>query len=153
MSASKQHSMYENEHAEFLFAKVLAPHVSRLPVEQDRLDACHHLARLVEQLEALGRVREAASALLQSADDQTHPDDGFPLNEWVELVEAVHASTPATDPSGYIELDDHHMCPHGVHKGLGCAVCDPANRLAPGYGVQSVLDEINSYAASRPPDA
>lgn len=43
------HSMYDNEHAEYLFAKVLAPHVCRLPVEQDRLDACHHLARLVEQ--------------------------------------------------------------------------------------------------------
>ena len=72
MSDSKQHSMYENEHAEFLFAKVLAPHVSRLPVEQDRLDACHHLARLVEQLEAahaqVARANEETAAALRLAD-------------------------------------------------------------------------------------
>jgi hypothetical protein len=36
-------------------------------------------------------------------------------------------STAATsDPQGYIELDDRHRCPHNVHKGLGCSVCDPA---------------------------
>lgn len=34
---------------------------------------------------------------------------------------------PASDPLGYIELDEHDMCPHDYAKGLGCHVCDPAS--------------------------
>jgi hypothetical protein len=59
----------------------------------NRYKARAALRELAEQFEAL---HGAAKALLESADDQTHPDDGFPLEEWLDLVDAVRASNPAS---------------------------------------------------------
>lgn len=56
--APRPHSMYEMDEAEYLFEKVLSPTAWRGPLEQDRLDACKALARLVEQLEALEAERD-----------------------------------------------------------------------------------------------
>ena len=61
----------------------------------EALEALASYNELVEQYQAL---HAAAVALLESADDQTYPDDGFPLEEWLNLVDTVRGSNPAKEP-------------------------------------------------------
>jgi hypothetical protein len=42
----------------------------------------------------------------------------------------------ASDPLGYIALDEHGTCPHDYAKGLGCHVCDPAGSPDAGQCVE-----------------
>lgn len=65
---------------------VTMAHYEELLAERDRL------------FEQYGTLHAAALALLESADDQTHPDDGFPIEEWLNLVDAVRGSNPTNVP-------------------------------------------------------
>lgn len=78
---SSPQKMYENEHAEYLFDEVLSPTAWRGPLEQGRLDACHHLARLVEQLEAATKTEPFQyRRVFESSEEMT---------EWVGDVAAM----------------------------------------------------------------
>jgi hypothetical protein len=101
--------MYENEHAEYLFANVLAAHRWHGPTEQGRIDACHHLARLVEQLRSTERALHATETKIAAQnlaigdlEEQLRAyegryDNGMFAGKPVEYWEGLHEQLETTE--------------------------------------------------------